>query len=1063
MEGEGRKGLSSFSVLLIMAALSLFGVISLRQLHVQYAPSVPRRNLSVSFSYPGATAAVVEAEVTSKLEGILSGLDNVTGTSSTSSRGGGSVSVSFRKRTDMTAARFEVASQIRNLYHSLPDRVSYPWISLNSGGRSSRTAVAFLLKGAMPSLEIEKFARNQLLTPLSSIDGVDGVSISGATPFEWVITFDAQKALSAGITAGDLSGAFNRYYSSSVIGMTDDGEGVVTVRLENAASEDFAGIPVKNVGGKVIHLGDIADYRRQEALPGSYYRVNGLNTVTLSVVAGDGSNLIRVVDEVKSRMNELGGSFTDDISWSVSYDASEYVSKELDKIYFRTLLCLLILLLFVFLINRSWRYMLIIALTLATDLLIAAAVYRLTGLSIHIYTLAGITVSLGIIIDTSIVMIDHYGYYHDRRCFPSLLAAVGTTVGALLMVLLLPDSEKANLTDFIWVIAINLAVSLLVSWLFIPALMSYLPLKKSAYYTSVRRRRRVLRWNRRQERYIGWGLRHRWVYVAVFVLAFGIPLCLIPSPEQGAAPPKTAAGRLVRKIVSFKPYAENKNKVDRIAGSSFGLFHRSLDRANFYREPARQVLSIRAGMLEGCTVNQLNEVVKAMENYLAQFDQIESFITSIRSYDNAAIEVHFKPEYEHTSFPSTLKQEVTSMAIDFGGANWRVYGINESNFNNNIVTNYKSSRIQLFGYNFQELYRYAEMLVEHLSRNVRVQGPEIWGSGWGGAPVTEFNLDYDFASMLAAGADPYSYFATLQSKLYDQAIGTTFRSGEPERVVLRSSDSETFDLWHVLNAPVEAGATKITLSDVGSIEKRRTGIDIRKYNQSYEVDVCYDFIGSYELGKRTSDKAVKYMKEILPIGYKVATPGYGWSSRQRQRYLWLILLIIVVIYVMLCMTFESFRYPFAVIFMIPISFIGLFLVFGLSDFAFDQGGFAAFVMLSGIVVNAGIYLLTTFERYRTLPATSGRGGIRQYVKAFNHKINPITLTIVSTILGLLPFLSDGPEEVFWFDFAVGTIGGMGFSILALLLYLPVFALRRRPRGTIFPDEAGGAPQRRERT
>ena len=149
---------------------------------------------------------------------------------------------------------------------------------------------------------------------------------------------------------------------------------------------------------------------------------------------------------------------------------------------------------------------------------------------------------------------------------------------------------------------------------------------------------------------------------------------------------------------------------------------------------------------------------------------------------------------------------------------------------------------------------------------------------------------------------------------------------------------------------------------------------------------------------------------------------------------------------MLAMTFESFRYPLPVIFMIPISFIGLFLVFGLTDFAFDQGGFAAFVMLSGIVVDAGIYLVTTYQALRQAQGDAqGPEAIRLYIKAFSRKITPISLTIVSTILGLLPFLPDGPEEVFWFDFAIGTIAGMVFSVIAIIFVLPVFCIRQEPR------------------
>ena len=430
-----------------------------------------------------------------------------------------------------------------------------------------------------------------------------------------------------------------------------------------------------------------------------------------------------------------------------------------------------------------------------------------------------------------------------------------------------------------------------------------------------------------------------------------------------------------------------------------------------------------------------------MENYLASFDEISVFTTRIESYDDATISVEFRPEFENTSFPSMLKSNVTSMAINFGGANWTVRGVDDNYFNNNIVSDHKSSRIALYGYNYKELYGYAEKLVEYLSGYRRVSGPELWSSGWTGRPSTEFVLDYDFARLAAGGADPYAYYGALSSLLYDERIGSMPMSGELSDVVLRSSDTDVYDLWHVLNEPVKVDSVKMTLTDIGTITKRRSGIDIKKKDQSYELNVCYDFIGSYELGKKVSEAAIKYMNdEVLPIGFRAENPYGGWFDEHKDRYAWLILLIVAVIYVMLAMAFESLRYPLATIFMIPVSFIGLFLVFGLSDFAFDQGGFAAFVMLCGVVVNAGIYLVNTWQGQ--MRRRAGRSSVSAYVRAWNHKINPIMLTILSTILGLLPFLSDGPEEVFWFDFAIGTIGGMVFSVIALIFILPVFLIRK---------------------
>ena len=1032
MDGRTNR-IPPFSVVLIMVALSLIGVASLRRLNIQYTPTAEERTLTVSFNYPNASAETVEAEATSKLEGVLSGLDHVSGVSSTSSKGGGTIQVSFNKGTDMDAARFEAASAVRNIRSSLPREITYPTISRGSGESVSR--VSYLVKGDIPSREISRYLNEHVLSPLAAVPGVDKVEIGGGVPFHWVITFDATKAASAGITADEIVSAFRSYYGSEVVGMARTGDGMMSVRLEEESGPDFGAVPVKNVGGEIIHLRDIATWRYEESLPTYYYRVNGLNTITMTAEIASSANLLTTAAAVRAKMNELRRGFPGEITASVAYDSSEYVQGELNRIYLRTGLCVLILLLFVFIIYRSWRYMLIILSTLAVNILTALAIYSFAGLQIHIYTLAGITVSLGIIIDTSIVMIDHYSRYRDRRVFPAILSAVATTVGALLMVLLLPESEKANLVDFIWVIVINLCLSLLISYLFIPSLMEYIPVKAEDRSGSVRGKRRTVRRNRLYSRYINWGVRHRWVYIVLFIAAFGLPFCALPKAlsekEKATA---SRARKAVDKLVTWKPYESNRVKIDKYTGSSFALFYGALDRFNFYRQPQKKQLYIRAGMLEGCTVNQLNEVVKAMENYLSKFDEISVFTTRISSYNNANITVEFKPEFENTSFPATLKSEVTRMAINFGGANWSVWGIDDNSFSNNIVSDYKSKGIILKGYNYQRLHDYASMLVEYVSGNRRVQEPEIWGGGRYGRPSSEFVLDYDFGRMTMADVNPYSYFGTLSSLLYEEVIGKADHDGELSDVVLRSSDLDAYDLWHVVNSPVEIGESKVTLSGLGSIDKRRTGLEIQKENQSYTLEVRYDFIGSYELSRRLRTQVVDHFNnEILPVGFKAEDPSGGWFYGNKERYAWLIFLIIAVIYVMLAMTFESFRYPLPVIFMIPISFIGLFLVFGLTDFAFDQGGFAAFVMLCGIVVNAGIYLVTTYQE------------TRDYIKAFSRKITPISLTIVSTILGLLPFLSDGPEEVFWFDFAIGTIAGMAFSVIAIIFVLPVFCIRQEPR------------------
>lgn len=1058
------NGISSFSILLLMAVAAVVGLAAAGSLKVQYSPSVPERSITVSFSYPGASAYIVEAEVTSVIEGALSNVASRRSVSSQSWEGGGRVSLDFGKRADMAAARFEVASVIRNLYPSLPSGVSYPDLSLNVSGGRSWTALSYDIRSSLSTKQISDFIEDRMITSLSSVEGVEWVNLSGVTPYEWVVEFDSEKVRLYGIGADDISSAFRTAFAENIAGMTQYDGKTCSVRLRTLRPEDFGDIPVCKASGRMIYIRDIARCSYQESEPDYYFRLNGLNTVNLSIGISRAANLLSVTRDVKDCMSRLEKCYPDGMSSSLGYDSSEYISKELDKIYFRTLVCLLLLLGFVFIANRSWKYMLVIAITITVNILVAAAVYWLVGLRIHIYTLAGITVSLGIIIDSSIIMTDHWSRYRNRGAFPALLCAILTTVAALLVILLLPDRERASLTDFAFVIAINLAVSLLVAYLFVPALLDYIHLDVHSRKTPVRRLRRIIRWNRRYEGYIRRGLRYRWAYLVALVLAFGIPTVLLPDKVGSDREEEQKwYEKVYNHIFGSGFYADNRAVIDKVLGTSFAMFHEAMDRSDFYREPSRQVLSIRAGMPEGCSVSQLDEIVRDMENYIAQYsDMIEYFTTQIYSHSDASISVYFKPEYENTGFPAKLKADVTSMAINLGGANWSIYGITDSYFNNNVVSGYKSGRITLNGYNYNDLLGYADMLLEHISGNRRVSAPEIWGAGFDSRPLTEYHVDYDFPSLAALGVNPYSYYSVLYSPLYDSNIGSILQDGEYADVRLVSSEKDGFDLWHILNTAIPVDSTSVKLSQIGDISARRSGLAISRNNQSYEVNVVYDFIGSYELGKRFTEEALGYMNdEVLPLGYKASAPGYGWFDAHRDTYAGLIGLVVLLVFVICSIFFESFRLPFSVILMVPVSFIGLFLTFGLSGITFDQGGFAAFVMLAGVSINAGIYLVYEYLRFsgkerREIPGKALNGmspmavqglrryadaSIRNYVKAFNVKVVPIMLTIVSTVLGLIPFLFDGPDEVFWFDFAAGTIGGLVFSIIAFVLYLPVFCIK----------------------
>ena len=1036
-----------------MVVLTLVGGIILLtgKLNVQYNPRQENLSLYISFSGNGS-ARVLETEVASVIEGAMNTLDGVSSISTNTNNGGGGISLTFKKGTNMETARFDVATRLRQIRSKLPEGTPQPWLSgsTGGGGRESEQILRYTINADMPAIEIVRYAEEHLVTPLARIEGVESVSTSGAKDFEWVLTFDPNSLRAVGMGPGNLSEAMNRYYQNSIVGTQVMEDRLMLVRLK---TRDLTGelekIPVGMVNGRMYYMGDFATVQYQEQTPGSYNRINGLNTISLYVNAMEDINTIDVTNAVKAKMEELKASLPDNYAIRLNYDASEYLDNEMQKILLRALLSLGILLVFVLAVSRSLRYLTVIGLTIVVNLLSAVIFYKLFGVDIEVFSMAGITVSLGIIIDTAIVIADHFTYYGNRKVMFSITGALLTTIGALMLVFFLPEGTRANLTDFIWVIVINLSLSIIIAFLFVPSLLEYLPLKnKGVVNNTMKRRRRLVRYTVRYERMAVWSRNHKWVYVVAIILLFGIPIQLLPSQvhhknvEQGQDNTKGGLVGLYNKTIGSKWYQRNKKWFEYSLGGTMNIFQKhSSGRISFSSRgdegPREVVLNVRAELAEGQTVQQLNGIVREMENWLQQYDEISEFYTSL-SGTTGTLEIHFKDAYQKTRFPYELKQKLWAKAMRFGGAVWTIPALDQDDqyLSNSVYRTNWSNSISLYGYNYDLLYRYAEEFIDSLKANRRVNGQAgFTGRGWNSFVASEFYMDLDREKLARTGSNLSRYLTYLREQLYDSQAGRVYDGQKFTPVRLVSSDKDYYDLWHIRNDMVAVDSMNIRLNELGSIEKRRTGLSIQRDNQEYAINVGYEFIGSSDLRYKMERELVKKVNERLPMGFHVGySSNYGWWTEENQRTA-LIFVVVLVIFMICAAMFESFKVPLIIVLLIPISFVGLFLAYPLFGVSFGQGGFAAMIMLCGITVNAGIYLTS---EYRTIAASNGQHGLKTYIKAYNRKIIPTMLTILSTVLGLIPFLLDGKQNRFWFSFAIGVMSGMLFSVIAIVLIMPVF-------------------------
>ena len=1054
------RNLSSFTLIVTFVCLSLIGVVLVPLLPVKLAPSRTLPGLTVSFSMPGNSSRVIEAEVTSKLEAMMARVKGIRKVNSTSDNGSGSISLELDKHANIDVTRFEVSTIIRQTWPQLPEGVSYPQISTRrSDDKASRPFITYTLNAPANPILIQQYAEENIKPVLGQLKGIYKVELNGATPMEWQLEYDSDQLSRLGITLQAVQRAINRHYEKEFLGICSiekGAEGREWIRLVRTSTEkemefEPGAIQLQAEDGTMVTLDKLIKVRHVEERPQSYYRINGLNSVYLYITAEETANQLKLSGEVKHLMGELQQKMPPGYEVHISYDATEYIQKELDKIYFRTGLTVLILLLFVALITWNLRYLFLIVTSLAVNISVAVILYYAFGLEMQLYSLAGITISLNLVIDNTIVMTDHILHRRNLKAFVSVLAATLTTIGALVIIFFLDEKIRLNLQDFAAVVIINLAVSLFVALFFVPSMIDKIGLEKKKRR---KRRRFLLRptfmkrltvyFTRFYQGLIYYLCRFRVIACLLLLLGFGLPVFMLPEKMEGE-------GKWVEyynKVFDNSTFKDKvKPVINKALGGSLRLFAEKVYEGSYFnRDEGEVVLSVYATLPNGSTLEQMNVLIKRMETYLSDFKEIRQFQTYIYNARQANIQIYFTKENQRSGFPYTLKANIISKALTLGGGSWSVYGLQDQGFSNDVRESAGSFRVKLYGYNYDELSYWTERLKEKLLLHRRIKEVTVNSEfSWWKDDYSEFYLDLDRLRMAKENVTATQLFTALRPVFgRDIYCGNVLFDNQTEQLKLSSLQGQQYDVWGLVNIPFFINGRSYKLADFATVQKGQSPQKVAKENQQYRLCLQYEYIGSSEQGKKLLKKDLEEFNKVLPMGYTAENDQdyWSWNKKDNKQYA-LLLIVIAIIFFTTAILFNSLKQPLAIIFVIPISYIGVFLTFYLFGLNFDQGGFASFVLLCGITVNASIYILNEYNAIRKrypllLPA-------RAFTKAWNSKILPIFLTVVSTILGFIPFMVGDGKEAFWFPLAAGTIGGLVMSILGIFLFLPIFSLKKQKR------------------
>lgn len=1055
------KKLSSFSIILGFICLSIVGIALVPLLPVKLSPSATLPRINVSFNMRDASARVVEIEVTSRLEAMLNRMKGVSGISSTSGNGWGRISIQFDKHTDMEMARFETSTIIRQIWPSLAETVSYPSISMSrSDDNAAKPFLTYTINAPSNASQIQQFAENQIKTRLAQIEGVNKINVSGAMPMHWQLIYDNDRLQVLGVSVNDIQSAINQYLNKEFLGIVsiEKSKGKKEwIRLAIVPEESevlklqVSDIPVANKDGKMITLDELVEVNYLEEEADSYYRINGLNSVYMSIAAEETANQLEVSKKIKAELENLKSGFPPGYEIHLSYDSTEYIHKELDKVYFRAGLTLFILLIFVLIIYRSWKYLLLISVSLFVNIAVAVIFYYFLQLEIQLYSLAGITISLTLILDNTIVMSDQIIRQKNMKAFLAILTATLTTIASLVIIFFLDEKIRLNLQDFALVLIINLAISLLIALFLVPALIDKLNIKRKKKQRKKKNRtllrsgsllkrkkrigvRFVLFFNRLYALFCKFVWRWRIAFIVAIILAFGLPVFLLPDKLEGEDKKAEFYNKTLGSVFykeKIKPYS------DKILGGTLRLFVEKVYNGSYFTDREETSLYISATLPNGATVSQMDNLVRRMETYISEFPEVRQFQTSINNARRASIQVYFTKEALKSSFPYTLKSKLISRSQELGGGSWGVYGFGDG-FSNDVRESAGSYQVNIYGFNYDELTALAENFKNKLLGHRRIKEVLINSEfSWYKDDYQEFHFDLNREYLAYENIQPYQLYSSINS-IYGRNIYAGRLPGKngSESIILKSLQSDIYDIWSLENVHAKIRDKSFKMGELSTITMEQAPQQIVKENQQYRLCIQYEYIGAHEQGKRVLERNIEEFRKDLPLGYSIENVQRYWSWKEsgNKQYA-LLLLIFVIIFFTSSVLFNSIKQPWYVIFVIPISYIGIFLTFYLFKLNFDQGGFASFILLCGISVNANIYILNEYNNIRKKRNISP---LKAYLKAWNAKITPIMLTVLSTILGFIPFMIGEGKEAFWFPLAVGTIGGMIVSLFGMFCYLPLF-------------------------
>ena len=990
----------------ISLVLVVFGALSFMQLPLREYPDTSPPIVSISTSYPGASAEIVETQITQLIEDQINGIEGVNSINSRSRDGSSNISVEFSVGRDIDQAANDIRDKISRVTRRLPDEVDPPQIA--KADSDSRPIQNYSLTSTqMTFLELNDYANRFLVDQFAVVDGVASVQLRGNGGFAMRVWLDRIALTARGLTVVDVESALRRQNLELPAGRVDSTDREFTVRVERVyqTADDFARLVIsRGDDGHLVTLGEVARVEIGSANDRSSNMGNGVESVGIGIVKQSTANTLTVVQGTTALAERIRTTLPDHMDLISSSSDGAFIESSIASVYETIFVTMVLVSLVIYMFMGSFRIMLIPVVTIPVCLMAAFMVLAMFGMSINLITLLGLVLCIGLIVDDSIVVLENIqrrveggeapllaAFNGARQVAFPVLATTAVIVAVFVPVVFMEGSLGIIFYQLAITIGGAIVFSSLLALTLTPMMCSKL-LHNNAHDSFVTRGvNHVFRWLQRSYRQgLVKCLEHaRWVFVAlaliggcIYFLVQNIPSTFAPTEDQG-------------------------------------------------------VFMVRMDGPEGASLEYMKERVALLEAEALPYlesGEVENMIFQVPGFGggnsvNSAMAIISLPEWRERPRPT---EEIMNEMV----AKWSQYpGLEVNTFmRSGLVRGGGGNPVQfvLGGREYDEIARWRDLVTQ------RAEASGLFGRLQSDYDETKPSLDITVNKIRAAdlGVSIQTIGRTLQAMMNESRVTTFQDRGEEYDVILQAEDSQRASPSDLTNIYVrsETSGQLIPLANLITVQNSAGPAELSRYNRVRAITISGNLTPGVSLDEALSfleNVVVEELPEYAQIDYK----GESLELKESSGGIVLIFgMALVVVFLVLAAQFESFIHPVVIMTTVPLAIFGALLGLFLTDGSLNIYSNIGLIVLVGISAKNGILIVEFANQMRD----EGMEFVDALVEACDMRLRPVMMTALATTMGAVPLiLSVGAGSESRILLGVVIFSGVCVSTILTLFVVPL--------------------------